>query len=551
MASFYSVVAIFLVVSASLLSSNAERVTRLWTKETSDRLQRIVRSAERHPHEGRAFLTSNEDINGDKPSPFPLINLLDHRQKKRASRMASQPVLRQEFVDATNFQRNTVYSSLDFLPHNLSVVLIRWYPQPSIRVSWLFNDKVPCEAFQILYHPVASRFRYIIEVPCNIRNITIERLLPSTEYILTVNTVPSVDVAFDPSSSTHGISGESGREASASVSAEGENRNSHPTPIDKANKQHHHDHHHRIFSNSIPPDGQHSYVVSGATGQEHTQKTTTVSGRKPYHGSAPNMIRFISPQVEYTGRFSKFKSNSLIIRRDPDFFDPDAGVVIVKKGELAVVLFVLSGWLLIIFIFIRKWGKIRGIETVSSFPGAVRGNISSSGIPFGSSNAVFPVASSSPQVGGGGGGGSGSVILKSQKSKESDESSAVDGGGSGHQNSPAPFPGLVSSSIKKKRLEDALHQFLVMKNQQAIASGHHYYYNHRGLGPYCDQFIVGRRVVRSQDTPRTTHFYTSIGRRGSLEDHAVKVHSESDLKLLRDPRMNRSAENLMAFDVVL
>lgn len=134
-------------------------VTRLWTKETSDRLQRITRSAERHSHVGRAFLTSDEDINGDKASPLPpLINLLDHRQHKRASRMASQPVLRQEFVDATNFQRNTVYSSLDLLPHNLSVVLIRWYPQPSIRVFWVFNDKVPCEAFQILYHPIASRY---------------------------------------------------------------------------------------------------------------------------------------------------------------------------------------------------------------------------------------------------------------------------------------------------------------------------------------------------------------------------------------------------------
>lgn len=54
----------------------------------------------------------------------------------------------------------------------------------------------------------------------------------------------------------------------------------------------------------------------------------------------------------------------MIIRKSP--IDDDSEVVIVKTGELCVVIFVLCGWLLMIFIFIKKWGKIRGIETVAT-----------------------------------------------------------------------------------------------------------------------------------------------------------------------------------------
>jgi hypothetical protein len=315
--------------------------------------------------------------------------------------------------------------------------------------------------------------------------------------------------------------------------------------------------------------------------------------RYSFQGSAPNVIRFISPQIEYS-RFSKFKSSSLIIRRDSDLFNPESGAVLVKKGELAVVLFVLSGWMLIIFIFVKKWGKIRGIETVSTYQGVpvtvhTGSGISPSATTFATAGVGgFPAEPSAHNVRGSissaGGGG-----LRSQKSKESDESSGVNEGASlvGNKASsqpetvssvtPVPIPGVVCSSIKKKRLEDAMHQFLLLKNQQAIASGGHgilggsgHYYGHWNGGYgfslhsntsstsrnyyYCDQFMVGRKGVRSQENPRVSISAASncerpvITRRGSLEGASSRkiVRSESHLKLLRDSsRMNRSAENLL------
>lgn len=45
----------------------------------------------------------------------------------------------------------------DLLPHNLTVVLIKWQPLPAIRVSWDFNAQLKCDAFRVLYHPVASK----------------------------------------------------------------------------------------------------------------------------------------------------------------------------------------------------------------------------------------------------------------------------------------------------------------------------------------------------------------------------------------------------------
>lgn len=159
--------------------------------------------------------------------------------------------------------------------------------------------------------------------------------------------------------------------------------------------------------------------------------------RYSFQGSAPNVIRFISPQIEYS-RFSKFKSSSLIIRRDHDMFNPETGAVLVKKGELAVVVFVLSGWMLIIFIFVKKWGKIRGIETVSTFQGG--------SIPVHPSSGISPSATAFPGQGFPGDSGlgvgltaasaishvrgsitstTGGAGLRSQKSKESDESSGI------------------------------------------------------------------------------------------------------------------------------
>lgn len=75
------------------------------------------------------------------------------------------------------------------------------------------------------------------------------------------------------------------------------------------------------------------------------------------------------PHIAEFNRFSRVKATSLIIRKSPN--EENQGIVVVKFGELMVVLFVLFGWFLIIFLFIKKWGKIRGIETTASLPAAV------------------------------------------------------------------------------------------------------------------------------------------------------------------------------------
>ncbi|KAI1299986.1 hypothetical protein HDE_03651 [Halotydeus destructor] len=180
------------------------------------------------------------------------------------------------------------------LPHNLTITLIKWYPLPAIRVSWTYDTSkdAACEAFRILYHPITSRYRYIVEVPCSVFNVTLDRLLPATEYVLTVNRFPLAVI---------------------------------------------------------------------------TDHLTT--GHFKHQGYSLNTIRFISPQTEYN-RFSKVRSTSLIIRKSPSDGEGQE-IVVVKLGELLVVLFVLFLWFFVIGVFIRKWGKIRGIETTASLPVAV------------------------------------------------------------------------------------------------------------------------------------------------------------------------------------
>lgn len=51
-------------------------------------------------------------------------------------------------------------------PENVSVILVNWYP-PAVRVQWMYNGTSRKEhthlmAFQIIYHPVNSRFVYFI-----------------------------------------------------------------------------------------------------------------------------------------------------------------------------------------------------------------------------------------------------------------------------------------------------------------------------------------------------------------------------------------------------
>lgn len=85
-----------------------------------------------------------------------------HTLIKRSSGPNTKKYFHQIQVDAKGFSRPpNAYdppNTIDFLPHNLSVILIKWHPQPAIRVSWLFTSKMPCEAFQIMYHPIASRY---------------------------------------------------------------------------------------------------------------------------------------------------------------------------------------------------------------------------------------------------------------------------------------------------------------------------------------------------------------------------------------------------------
>lgn len=66
--------------------------------------------------------------------------------------------------------------------------LIISFRTPSISVQTLTFALVWEWEFSLIFW--TSRYRYIIEVPCYIRNVTIERLVPSTEYILTINPVP-------------------------------------------------------------------------------------------------------------------------------------------------------------------------------------------------------------------------------------------------------------------------------------------------------------------------------------------------------------------------
>jgi hypothetical protein len=388
--------------------------------------------------------------------------------------------------------------AMELVPHNLSIVLVKWYPQPAIRVSWSFDSSstVSCEAFQVMYHSENSKFRYIIEVPCHVRNVTIERLLPATEYILTVNVIPS--------------------------------------PAD-----HQHDRHHyqgsRISVNAVPSGSIPSVVPltssSSPIGSNKFMTKETQQQQSMSSLSGPNVIRFVSPQVEYT-RANKWKS--LVIRSDGASV-PGSGAdgEIVKSGELAVVIFVLSGWIFMIIVFVRKWGRIRGIETVSTYSNvtanaavvaasAFTSQVSPTSAAAGTMFAYPPIGSTGVTMGSTAG-----SILRSQKSKESDESSGSHPGDRVNMH--------ASASIRKKRLEDAIHQFMLLKNQQSIGQ------MRSGYGIY-DQILVGRRGIRSMEGHRPSRRQR---RRGSLEDRS-KIRSEGDLN--QDVRMNRSAENLLRLD---
>ena len=249
------------------------------------------------------------------------------------------------------------------------------------------------------------------------------------------------------------------------------------------------------------------------------------------------MIRFVSPQVEFT-RANKWKS--LIIRSDSAggavLSSPDAAGEIVKSGELAVVLFVLSGWIFIIVIFVKKWGRIRGIETVSTYShvtanpaAAVAASAFTSQVSPTSAapGTMFGFPAGNPVHAFGSNAGS---VLRSQKSRESDESSGShDRGNNMH----------ATASVKKKRLEDAIHQFMLIKNQQSLGQ------MRTGYGIYDQILIGGRRTtgVRSMESQRQSQ---RRKRRGSLEDRSNKNRSEGDLN--QDVRMNRSAENLLRLE---
>lgn len=496
------------------------------------------------------------------------------------------------------------------------------------------------------------RYRYIVEVPCSIKNITIERLLPNTEYILTVNPVPAPapislvssasihqhqhhqqqqqlhpDSSFDHSntisdgktikqgqnyhlsnskgSTSNSLSSSATSSPSTSSSASSSSSSSASPPSS---------------SPHLHPQYSHKYWLT------HPNQYTSNIGRGPMI-SPPNVIRFISPQVEFNRFSSKFRSSSLIVRRPEDHFDPESSVV-VKTGELAVVLFVLSGWILMIVIFVKKWGKIRGIETVSSFHGTnaasvlafpagqgsnvVNGNVSSAAtlVPFSVSN---------------------SGALRAQRSRESDESNSNEVSVSGivavSANTSLATGQMAAGSIKKKRLEEAIHQFLMshqqlkqssvtsapiqcksscsnssyeqqqsqqqqqsqgqfsrsmiqprtVKSQESAPRSTCYIHNCRCISPHYEHHGHNRwschasRILATSGnvaaaTAATEHSSSSPysppsctgfnDRHRSSLDHLdvyftqsnIKSTSSDELKSIRDPRMNRSAENLLQLD---
>ena len=76
--------------------------------------------------------------------------------------------------------------------YNLKVSFYGSLSFPFLTPSTFFSWRLKFFAYLIfiLIFNHFPRYRYIIEVPCYIRNVTIERLIPSTEYILTINPVP-------------------------------------------------------------------------------------------------------------------------------------------------------------------------------------------------------------------------------------------------------------------------------------------------------------------------------------------------------------------------
>ncbi|RWS27605.1 ephrin type-A receptor 7-like protein [Leptotrombidium deliense] len=168
------------------------------------------------------------------------------------------------------------------VPYNISVVLIQWSP-PAVRVSWSYgppkdynrnsgqNNNNNIDGFRIMYNPVNSRYRFIQEVPHYIKNITIERLLPHTEYQLLITAITSTDLI----------------------------------------------------------------------------------------GNSSKLVRFISPDSE-PHRFFRNGFNPLRIR-----LDNDTGIN-VRPTEVLIVVLVLIAWLGVIFLFIKKWGKIRTLEPTRS-----------------------------------------------------------------------------------------------------------------------------------------------------------------------------------------
>ncbi|RWS12800.1 ephrin type-A receptor 7-like protein [Dinothrombium tinctorium] len=172
----------------------------------------------------------------------------------------------------------------NLLPHNISVVLTQWSP-PAVRISWAYGSTQDqqnpqhtknIDGFRIVYNPINSRYRFIQEVPQHVRNITIERLLPNTEYQLLITAITNTEVQLTT-----------------------------------------------LFSNSS------------------------------------KFVRFISPDSE-PHRFWRNGFNPLRIR-----LDNDSGIN-VRPTEVLIVVMVLFAWFGVIFLFIKKWGKIRTLEPTRS-----------------------------------------------------------------------------------------------------------------------------------------------------------------------------------------
>lgn len=93
---------------------------------------------------------SNEsDANGSVSIPFQIERSVSHFSS------SLQYQNQANHIDSVGPNRDANRDAY-LLPHNISIVLLKWHPQPSIRVSWSYGG-ASCEAFRIIYHPITSR----------------------------------------------------------------------------------------------------------------------------------------------------------------------------------------------------------------------------------------------------------------------------------------------------------------------------------------------------------------------------------------------------------